>query len=158
LNARIQQLTWSLIFYEKYSTSLSTIVLVVFTTANFGGFSNFCRYYTRSQTGKSTRYRLTLKPLPMTSIFFCSSLWQVCKLFAQAYDKYVFFLSVLHMFWWKCSLVYVYIFYISKDVKKKKKRAECSCFQTVHLATHISCFAFEVRLLSEIHSHKTNKQ
>jgi hypothetical protein len=24
-------------FYEKYSTSLSTIVLVVFTTANFGG-------------------------------------------------------------------------------------------------------------------------
>ena len=24
--------------------------------------------------------------------FFCSSLWQVCKLFAQAYDKYVFFL------------------------------------------------------------------
>ena len=37
LNARIQQLTWSLIFYEKYSTSLSTIVLVVLTTANFGG-------------------------------------------------------------------------------------------------------------------------
>ena len=63
LNARIQQLTWSLIFYEKYSTSLSTIVLVVFTTANFGGFSNFCRYYTRSQTGKSTGYRPTLKPL-----------------------------------------------------------------------------------------------
>ena len=56
LNARIQQLTWSLIFYEKYSTSLSTIVLVVFTTANFGGggFSNFSRYYTRSQAGKST--------------------------------------------------------------------------------------------------------
>ena len=48
---------------------------------------------------------------PMTSMVF----------FAQAYDKYVFFLSVLHMFWWKCSLVYVYIFYISKDVKKKKK-------------------------------------
>jgi hypothetical protein len=54
LNARIQQLTWSLIFYEKYSTSLLTIVLVVFTTANFGGLSNFCRYYTQSQTGKST--------------------------------------------------------------------------------------------------------
>ena len=33
------------------------------TTANFGGFSNFCRYYTRSQTGKSTGYRPTLKPL-----------------------------------------------------------------------------------------------
>ena len=30
------------------------IVLVVLTTANFGGFSNFCRYYTRSETGKST--------------------------------------------------------------------------------------------------------
>ena len=54
---------WTLIFYEKYSTSLSTIVLVVLTTANFGGFSNFCRYYTRSQAGKSTRYRPTLKPL-----------------------------------------------------------------------------------------------
>ena len=40
------------------------IVLVVLNTANFGGrFSNFCRYYTRSQTGKSTRYRPTLKPL-----------------------------------------------------------------------------------------------
>jgi hypothetical protein len=63
LNARIQQLTWSLIFYEKYSTSLSTIVLVVLTTVNFGGFSNFCRYYTRSQVGKSTGYRPTLKPL-----------------------------------------------------------------------------------------------
>jgi hypothetical protein len=38
------------------------IVLVVLTTANFGGgFSNFCRYYTRSQTGKSTGYRPTLK-------------------------------------------------------------------------------------------------
>ena len=63
LNARIQQMTWSLILYEKYSTSLSTIVLVVFTTANFGGFSNFCRYYTRSQTGKRTGYWPTLKPL-----------------------------------------------------------------------------------------------
>ena len=73
LNARIQQLTWSLIFYEKYSTSLSTIILVVLTIANFGGFSNFCRYYTRSQTGKSTGYRPTLKPLgymyPFTFIF-----------------------------------------------------------------------------------------
>ena len=63
LNTRIQQLTRLLIFYEKYSTSLSTIVLVVLTTANFGGFSNFCRYYTRSQAGKSTGYRPTLKPL-----------------------------------------------------------------------------------------------
>ena len=63
LNARIQQLTWSLFFYEKYSTNLSTIVLVVLTTANFGWFSNFCRYYTRSQAGKSTGYRPTLKPL-----------------------------------------------------------------------------------------------
>ena len=63
LNARIQQLTWSLIFYEKYSTRLSTIVLVVLTTANCGGFSNFYRYYTRSQAGKSTGYRPTLKPL-----------------------------------------------------------------------------------------------
>ena len=63
LNARIQQLMWSLIFYEKYSTSLSAVVLVVLTTANFGWFSNFCRYYTRSQAGKSTGYRPTLKPL-----------------------------------------------------------------------------------------------
>jgi hypothetical protein len=39
-----QQLTSSFIFYEKYSTNLSTIVLVV-----FGGFSNVCRYYTCSQ-------------------------------------------------------------------------------------------------------------
>ena len=39
------------------------IVLVVLTIANFRGFSNFCRYYTRSQTGKSTGYRPTLKPL-----------------------------------------------------------------------------------------------
>ena len=38
-------------------------VQVVLTTTNFEGFSNFCRYYTRSQTGKSTRYRPTLKPL-----------------------------------------------------------------------------------------------
>jgi len=36
---------------------------VVLTTANFEGFSNICRYYTRSQTGKSTGYRHTLKPL-----------------------------------------------------------------------------------------------
>ena len=36
--------TWSLIFYEKYFKSQSAIVLVVLTTANFGGFSNFCRY------------------------------------------------------------------------------------------------------------------
>ena len=28
-----------------------------------GGFRNFCRYYARSQTGKSTGYRPTLKPL-----------------------------------------------------------------------------------------------
>jgi hypothetical protein len=71
LNARIQHLTWSLIFYGKYSTSLSTIVLVVLTTANFGGFSNFSRYYTRSQAGKSTGYRPTLKPL--------NSVCQSCK-------------------------------------------------------------------------------
>jgi hypothetical protein len=62
-----------------------------------------------------------LKPMTSMGFFCCSSLWQVWFFFAQAYDKYVFFLSVLHMFWWKCSLVYVYIFYISKDVKKKKK-------------------------------------
>jgi hypothetical protein len=36
------------------ATSLSAVVLVVLTPANFGGFSNFCRYYTRSQAGKST--------------------------------------------------------------------------------------------------------
>jgi hypothetical protein len=33
--------------------------VLLLTTANFGGFSNFCRYY----TGKSTGYRPTLKPL-----------------------------------------------------------------------------------------------
>jgi hypothetical protein len=59
LNARIQQLTWSLIFYEKYSTNQS--YLWVWTPLIFfGGFSNFYRYYTRSQTGKSTGYRPTL--------------------------------------------------------------------------------------------------
>ena len=76
LNARIQQLTWSLFFYEKYSTSLSTIVLVVLTTANFGGFSNFCRYYTRSQMGKSTGYWPTLKPLHCDIVnLFSSVIW-----------------------------------------------------------------------------------
>ena len=44
------------------------IILVVLTTVNFGGFSNFCRYYTRSQTGKSTGYRPTLKPLDLRQI------------------------------------------------------------------------------------------
>ena len=37
-----------------------------YRTCGFGGFSNFCRYYTRSQTGKSTGYRPTLKPLGCT--------------------------------------------------------------------------------------------
>jgi hypothetical protein len=59
-----QQLTWSLIFYEKYSTSQS--YLWFWPPLIFGGFSNFYRYYTRSQTGKSTGYRPTLKPLPLT--------------------------------------------------------------------------------------------
>jgi hypothetical protein len=36
---------------------------MVLTTANFGGFSNFCRYYSQSQMGKSTGYWPTLKPL-----------------------------------------------------------------------------------------------
>ena len=39
------------------------IILVILTTASFGGFSNFCLYYIWSQTGKSTRYRPTLKSL-----------------------------------------------------------------------------------------------
>jgi hypothetical protein len=47
------------------------IVLVVLTTANFGGFSNFCRYYTRSQTGKSTGYRPTLKHLSKPFYIIC---------------------------------------------------------------------------------------
>ena len=42
---------------------------MVLTTANIffwgGGVSNFCQYYARSQTGKSTGYRPTLKPLTM---------------------------------------------------------------------------------------------
>jgi hypothetical protein len=62
LNARIQQLTRSLIFYEKYSSSQS--YLWFWPPLILGGFSNFCRYYTRSQTGKSTGYQPTLKPLP----------------------------------------------------------------------------------------------
>ena len=60
LNARIQQLTWSLIFYEKYSTSQS--YLWFWPLLILGGFSNFCRYYTRSQTGKSTGYRPIWNP------------------------------------------------------------------------------------------------
>ena len=47
---------------------------MVFTTANFGGFSNFCRYYTRSQAGKSTGYRPTLKPLLYKLYVFCSDM------------------------------------------------------------------------------------
>jgi hypothetical protein len=54
----------------KYSTSLLTIVLVVFTTANFGGLSNFCRYYTQSQTGKSTGYRPTEQLIFLFSVIF----------------------------------------------------------------------------------------
>ena len=61
LNVRIQQLTWSLIFYEKYSTSLS--YLWFWPPLILGCACNFCRYYTRSQTCKSTGYRPTLKPL-----------------------------------------------------------------------------------------------
>ena len=79
LNARIQQLTWSLIFYEKYSTNLWFWPPLI-----FGGFSNFCRYYTRSQMGKSTGYQPTLKPLTNISVMggctgenhrLVSSLW-----------------------------------------------------------------------------------
>jgi hypothetical protein len=53
------------------------IVLVVLTTANFRGFSNFCRYYTRSQTGKSTGYRPTLKPLQNITIIYERNTCQV---------------------------------------------------------------------------------
>jgi hypothetical protein len=59
LNARIHQLMITFLWKIFHKP----IVLVVLTTANFGGFSNFCRYYARSQPGKSTGYRPTLKPL-----------------------------------------------------------------------------------------------
>jgi hypothetical protein len=91
LNVRIQQLTWSLICYEKYSTSLSTIVLVVLTIANFGGFSNFCRYYTRSQAGKSTWYRPTLKPLKILILFGFPIFWlwaYLIKVITETCDEY----------------------------------------------------------------------
>ena len=52
------------------------IVLVVLTTANFGGFSNFCLYYTRSQTGKSTGYWPTLKPL--ITYYWYVTTWKIC--------------------------------------------------------------------------------
>ena len=58
----------------------STIVLVVLTTANFGGFSNFCRYYTRSQAGKSTGYRPTLKPL-ISWFLTCKSMFPSQEVF-----------------------------------------------------------------------------
>ena len=63
LNAKIQQFALSLIFYEKRFHK--PIVLVSLATGNLGGggVSNFCRYYTRSQTGKRTGYRPTLKSL-----------------------------------------------------------------------------------------------
>jgi hypothetical protein len=80
------QLTWSLIFYEKYSTSLSTIVLVVLTTANFGGFSNFCRYYTRSQAGKSTGYRTNF-------VILCTCKCQEC-VFIIEHVEYVIFKEI----------------------------------------------------------------
>ena len=47
---------------------------MVLTTANFGGFSNFYRYYTQSQAGKSTGYRPTLKPLKLTLLFLSAEL------------------------------------------------------------------------------------
>jgi hypothetical protein len=51
------------IFYKR-------IILVVLTTAIiWGGISNFWRYCTRSQTGKSIGYRPTLKPLQGGSIY-----------------------------------------------------------------------------------------
>ena len=59
-------------------------VLVVLTTANFGGFSNFCRYYTRSQMGKSTGYRPTLKPLKEK----CILMLQIHLLTIYRYLKY----------------------------------------------------------------------
>jgi hypothetical protein len=43
--------------------TLSQFHATITTPLILGGFSNFCRYYTRSQTGKSTGYRPTLKPL-----------------------------------------------------------------------------------------------
>ena len=60
-------------FYEKHSTSQPHLWFwpqLIF----FGGFSNFCRYYTRSQTGKSTGYRPTLKPLLKQNIKYQSNL------------------------------------------------------------------------------------
>jgi hypothetical protein len=56
--------------------------LLILTTANFGGFSNFCRYYTRSQAGKSTRYRPTLKTLPGLYIRF-HPVYQPCFYFTR---------------------------------------------------------------------------
>ena len=89
------------------------IVLVVLTTANFGGFSNFCRYYTRSQTGKSTgplwnpwlrppfldkarsyfllltvicNSLLLLKSLPI-NVINCIKFYVNCSTITGAYDK-----------------------------------------------------------------------
>jgi hypothetical protein len=104
LNARIQQLTWSLIFYEKYSTSLSTIVLVpvvVLTTANFGGFSNFCRYYTRSQAGKSTGYRPTLKPLYNAHVHCMSQLSPLHKFGIPHLNRNIMYMY-LQLYMYKC--------------------------------------------------------
>jgi hypothetical protein len=70
-------------FYEKYYTSLSTFSPPLI----FGGFSNFCRYYTRSQTGKSTGYRPTLKPLYM-HIFLSNYWWQRSDIWSQASYRY----------------------------------------------------------------------
>jgi hypothetical protein len=112
LNARIQQLTWSLIFYEQYSTSLSTIVLVVFTTANSGGFSNFCRYYTRSQTGKSTGYRPTLKPLDISGKnMYLYGYWRLTQFWVKVHQANVHLVTLqescfksVHCFAGNCSV------------------------------------------------------
>ena len=128
LNARIQQLTWSLIFYEKYSTSLLTIVLVVFTTANFGGFSNFCRYYTRSQTGKSTGYRPTLKPLISTEfertiiIYCCSLYWYV-----QSLRELLLFVAAVYTGTYRVWENYYYVLLQSILVRTEFERTIIIC-------------------------------
>lgn len=76
LNVRIQQCDVIINFLWKIFHK--PIVLVFLITTNLGGFSNFCWYYTRSQTGKSTGYRLTLKSL---NILVCLS---IINLFVQS--------------------------------------------------------------------------
>jgi hypothetical protein len=72
-----------------------------------GGGSNFCRYYTRSQTGKSTGYRPTLKPLLYRGPSKDAS-YQISIHLAKRFQRRRFFrnqpIRNKNCLWWPCLL------------------------------------------------------